>query len=78
MGDRYILTILCPVCKTEDEAYYAPTCGFVDHECANCGEVIDLAEYTGISYEDASNAKEIEAICQGFQSSAHFEDWVET
>ena len=55
MGDRYILTIEC-LCGHEDpEVYYAPTCGFSMHKCSACGHEIDLADYTGISYEDASN-----------------------
>lgn len=55
MGDRYFLTVKCPSCDTIDEdVYYAPTCDFVSHTCSKCGARIDLAEYTGISYEDAS------------------------
>lgn len=57
VGDRYFLTVKCPSCDIVDEnVYYAPTCGFVSHVCSGCGAHIDLAEYTGISYEDASNA----------------------
>ena len=53
MGDRYILKIICPKCKTEDpEVYFAPT----------CGHKIDLCKHTGISYEDASNAGIIEDL----------------
>lgn len=65
MGDRYILDVECPECNNIDETvYYAPTCGFVSHTCSGCGTRIDLAEYTGISYEDASNADLIENICE--------------
>lgn len=63
MGTRYFLTLRCPACKhTEDDVYYAPTCGFVDWTCPKCGHVVDLAKYSGISYEDASNRKEIERV----------------
>lgn len=56
MGDRYILEIICPKCKFfDDEVYYAPTCGFTKWRCDVCGYTIDLEDYTGISYEDASN-----------------------
>lgn len=62
MGTRYILTVKCPKCGFEDDdVYYAPTCGFVDYKC-RCGNVIDLEEVTGISYEEASNRGEIEKL----------------
>jgi len=65
MGDRYFIEIACPDCgHHEDDAYYAPTCGFTEWECPKCGHVVDLAEYTGISYEDASNREEIEQLCK--------------
>ncbi len=68
MGDRYFLTVTCPQCKhTEDEVYYAPTCGFTDWDCPKCGAKVDLEKMAGITYEDASNREEIkeiaEAIC---------------
>ena len=63
MGDRYILTVECPICKTEEyEVYYAPTCGFVSWTCPKCSNKLDLEEYTGISAEDASNREIIESI----------------
>jgi hypothetical protein len=62
MGDRYILTVTCPKCgRVDDDVFYAPTCGFVEHKCP-CGHVVDLEELTGISYEDASNRAEIEKL----------------
>ncbi len=65
MGDRFILTVVCSKCKHEEpKVYYAPTCGFTKYKCNKCGKVIDLAKYTGISYEDCSNRKEIELICK--------------
>lgn len=64
MGTRYFITVKCPVCGYQDQdVYYAPTCGFVDWTCG-CGHVVDLEELTGISYEDASNLAEIEALCE--------------
>lgn len=64
MGDRYFLTVKCPKCKrVEDDVYYAPTSGIVKHECP-CGHSIDLEELTGISYDEASNRKEIEEMCK--------------
>lgn len=63
MGDRYFISVICPKCSTvEDDVYYAPTCGFTEWECPGCGVKVDLAEYTGISYEDASNQEEIERL----------------
>jgi hypothetical protein len=57
MGDRYFLEVSCPECDTfDDDVYFAPTCGFTDWVCPGCKYVVDLHEYTGISYEDASNA----------------------
>jgi len=41
---------------------FAPTCEIVDWTCPRCKHVVDLTEYTGISYEEASNAREIEDI----------------
>ena len=66
MGDRYILPLICPTCGTEDDdVYYAPTCGFTTHRCSGCGAEIDLEQYTGITYEEASNKELIEAIAGG-------------
>jgi phage FluMu protein Com len=63
MGDRYFLEITCPKCKFfDDDAYYAPTCGFTEWKCERCGHIIDLAEFTDISYEEASNLDEIESL----------------
>ncbi len=65
MGDRFIFTIVCPKCKHEEpEVYYAPTCGFTKCKCNKCGEVIDLAKYTGISYEDCSSRELNRSICE--------------
>ena len=69
MSTRYIMTVICPECGMENEdVYYAPTCGFTHHECVNCGYEVDLAEYTGISYEEASNKEMIEVIIDQFES----------
>jgi len=63
MGDRYIITVICPGCGTKDkDVYYAPTCGFTVHQCSGCGAEIDLEKYTGITYAEASNLEEIKHI----------------
>ncbi len=68
MGDRYILTVECPDCGyIDDDVYYAPTCGFVNWECPECGKVVCLEKETGISYEDASNLEVIEDLCSEFK-----------
>jgi hypothetical protein len=67
LGDRYIITVTCKECGyTDNNVYYAPTCGFTDWKCPEpeCGEIVDLEELTGISYEDASNATEISDIIE--------------
>ena len=64
MGTRYFVRVTCPKCEFRcDNAYYAPTCGFVTWTC-ECGHEVDLEELTGISYEEASNLAEMRAICQ--------------
>ena len=60
MGDRYILAVECPRCCHKDSAYYAPTCGFTEWICPECGEIVDLEKLTGITYEDCSNKEMIE------------------
>ena len=74
MGNRWILRVTCPECGfVDDDVYYAPTCGFVEWKCPKCGHVVDLQEETGISPEDASNAKELarlgEALLRGARGS---------
>lgn len=64
MGDRYILRIECPICGHLDDAYYAPTCNIVTWTCSECGQVVELKEYTNISYEEASNRETIEKIAE--------------
>ena len=61
MGTRYILTYKC-VCGhggTEEDVYYAPTCGITNWTCPKCGHCVDLEAYTGITYKMASNRQEI-------------------
>ncbi len=66
MGTRYFISVLCPKCELiSDDVYYAPTCDFVTFTC-DCGTVVDLIEYTGISYEEASNKDEIEDILKDY------------
>lgn len=63
MGDRFILTVVCPVCGyRDDSAYYAPTCGFMTWKCRTCGHKVDLRKYTGIDAEQASNKAALEQI----------------
>jgi hypothetical protein len=70
MGTRYLLEVVCPKCGfVDDSCPYAPTCGFTKWECDQCGCVIDLEEYTGISFEDASNADEIEILTSAFEEA---------
>ena len=67
MGDRYVLEITCPECNHCDKnVYFAPTCGITDWECPKCKHKINLYEYTGISYETASNTGTITDLCQNF------------
>ena len=63
MGNRYFIDVQCPRCSyVNEDVYYAPTCCVTEHTCSSCGETINLAAYTGISAEDASNRDEIERI----------------
>ena len=73
MGERYILEVLCPNCGIlHDNIPYAPTCGWIEFVCSNCKHCVDLTEYTGISYEDASNADIMKQIIDEVT-----EEWVE-
>ena len=36
MGTRWIIPVKCPNCGHEDEAYYAPSCGFTTWQCPEC------------------------------------------
>lgn len=67
MGTRYYVDVTCECGATTENVYYAPTCGFTVHKCG-CGREIDLGEYTGISYEDASNLAEIESVVASVRS----------
>ncbi len=75
MGDRYYLTVTCPECGfSEDDVYYAPTCGFVTWECRECGHTVDLEELTGITYEEASNRDLVQDLARSilrYQSGAN-------
>ena len=60
MGDRWFITVECPQCShVEGDVYFAPTCDFTYWTCSECGYVLDLEQYTGITVEGASNAEEI-------------------
>ena len=68
MGDRYIIQVTCPRCDRIDwDAPYAPTCGFTHYTCEECGYIVDLEEYTGITVEDCSNAEEIKKIVDEYE-----------
>lgn len=70
MGDRYILTVVCPKCGFEDDdCYFAPTCGFLTWKCPRCKKVVDLEEYSGISKESASNADAIKQVVDAMSKS---------
>lgn len=56
MGTRYIVEVRCPNCDFVDEAYYAPTCGFEDWTCPQCGARFNLA--FGISLEPVESDEE--------------------
>ena len=72
MGNRYELTVTCPACNfVGHDVPFAPTCGFVHWVCPECDHTVDLVEETGITYEDASNADEINAIIDTFIAKAH-------
>lgn len=63
MGDRYFLTVKCDRCGNVDKnVYYAPTCDFTKHNCSACRKLIDLRDYSGISYEDATNIDNIKNL----------------
>lgn len=75
MGDRYILTVRCPKCGTVySDVWYAPTCGIDTFICPCCEHKIDLVEYTGISYEEASNANFIADFLKDLESEKDSEE----
>jgi hypothetical protein len=75
MGDRYFLTVRCPNCKFEDDdVYFAPTCQFDSWECPQCGLVVDLEQYTGISKESCSNKQVLEYMVSGIKSGGNDEE----
>jgi len=43
MGTRYFLTLTCPYCnQINSDCYYAPTCGFLTHQCDRCGAEFNI------------------------------------
>jgi len=63
MGDRYVFPVTCPICKfKEKEVYYAPTCDITTWECPNCSYILDLENYSGISYKQASNSDYFDSL----------------
>lgn len=69
MGNRYIISVLCVCGNWDNDVCYAPICGWATHKCSKCGHVIDLEEYTGISYEEASNIDTIQSIADAYKRS---------
>ncbi len=66
MGDRYYLDVTCPFCKHEQDGngdemfmgvWYAPTSGFITHDCEKCGKTINLEEYSGIDAEGTASTE---------------------
>lgn len=59
MGDRYTLHPKCPYCFhiEEEMYYYAPTSGFLTHECENCKVIIDLETLSGIDAESTASTE---------------------
>lgn len=53
MGTRYTVEVWCE-CGREDEAWYAPTSGFLDWTCPVCKRVLDLETLTGIDAESTA------------------------
>lgn len=74
MGERYYLEVTCPFCGHKQDGkgyemfmgvYYAPTSGFLTHDCEKCGKTIDLEKYSGINAEGTARTKEgVKAIKQ--------------
>ncbi|MFW6120725.1 MAG: hypothetical protein ACOC80_07465 [Petrotogales bacterium] len=63
-----MLTVKCPECGfVEYDVGFAPTCGINSWVCPKCGEKVDLQEYTGISYKDASNIDIISEIADVYK-----------
>jgi hypothetical protein len=39
------------------DVWYAPTSGFIEWECPECNEVVDLEKYSGINAEGCATTK---------------------
>ena len=51
MGTRYYIDVECPDCGYENEAYYAPTCGFTDYVCV-CGKEGQFVQGIYLEWKD--------------------------
>jgi len=67
MGDRYFISVECECGFEDKDVYYAPTCSFTTWKCPKCDREVDLGEYTGISYEDASNLSILQQMVDSFK-----------
>lgn len=57
MGERIILKVKCDCGEVDEEAYYAPTSGFMTWKCPKCKKIIDLEEYSGIDAESTATTE---------------------
>ncbi len=86
MGDRYELIRDCAYCgETEDEVWYAPTCGSLGFTCEKCGKYnfittdLEVKKVEDVTFDDAywavNNAsnmmdeKLIKSVAQEFYDS---------
>jgi Zn ribbon nucleic-acid-binding protein len=52
MGDRYIFTVDCLKCGFhDDDAYYAPSCGFTTWRCLECGYRAEILDTIHLGHE---------------------------
>ncbi len=66
MGERYYLDVTCPFCGYKQDGngdemfmgvWYAPTSGFMTHDCEKCKKTIDLEQYSGIDAESTASTE---------------------
>jgi len=76
LGTRYFLTVSCLQCgRTNNDIYYAPTCGFLTHKCDHCGVEFDIEaqlcerERTELRRQQEEHSAMIERMVEGFGRS---------